>query len=94
MLLLFFQKTDLCLCFETGINTKVSVKFADDQVETIYGVIMENIKTENLFAMMDVLQRAKSRIQNSSKNSNWGANLENELSSIASEILKRSEFEQ
>jgi hypothetical protein len=51
---------------------------------------MENIETQNLFAMMDVLQRAKSRIQNSSKNSNWGANLENELSAIASEILKRS----
>lgn len=55
---------------------------------------MENIETQNLFAMMDVLQKAKSRILNSSKNSNRGENLENELSSIASEILKRSEFEQ
>jgi hypothetical protein len=54
---------------------------------------MENIKTENLFAMMDVLLRAKSRIQSSTKINNWGANLEDELSAIASEILKRSEFE-
>ena len=52
---------------------------------------MENIETQNLYVMMDAIQKAKSKIQDSSVNSKWGVKLENELSIIASEILKRSE---
>ena len=51
---------------------------------------MENIETQNLFVMMDAIQKAKSRIQDPSKNSKLGTKLENELDVIASEILKRS----
>jgi len=54
---------------------------------------MGKIDTQNLFAMMDVLLRAKNRVQDSSKNSSCGDKLDSELSAIASEILKRSEFE-
>jgi|TARA_B100000809_G_scaffold167993_1_gene165354 hypothetical protein len=51
---------------------------------------MENIETQNLFLMMDAIQKAKSRIEDPSKISKWVPKLENELSAIASEILKRS----
>jgi|AP99_3_1055487.scaffolds.fasta_scaffold589834_1 hypothetical protein len=53
---------------------------------------MENIQTQNLFVMMDAVQKAKSKIQNSSKNSKLITKFDNELNAITSEILKRSEF--
>ena len=51
---------------------------------------MENIVTEDLLVMMDVLQNTRSEIGDQSVNKIWLSQLENECSKISDELKRRS----
>ena len=51
---------------------------------------MENIVTEDLLVMMDVLQNTRSEIGDQPVNRIWLSQLENECSKISDELKRRS----
>jgi hypothetical protein len=51
---------------------------------------MENIVTEDLLVMMDVLQNTRSEIGDQPVNRIWLSQLENECSNISEELKRRS----
>ena len=51
---------------------------------------MENIVTEDLLVMMDVLQNTRSEIGDQPVNKIWLSQLENECSKISDELKRRS----
>ena len=57
---------------------------------TNIGKKMENIVTEDLLVMMDVLQNTRSEIGDQSVNKIWLSQLENECSKISDELKRRS----
>ena len=57
---------------------------------TNIGKKMENIVTEDLMVMMDVLQKTRSEIGDQPVNRIWLSQLENECSKISDELKRRS----
>ena len=51
---------------------------------------MENIVTEDLMVMMDVLQKSRSEIGDQPVSKIWLGQLENECSKISDELKRRS----